>query len=356
MNRHNRKHYFPGGNNLTPLQFSVVFLGVSGKSTGFVVTSKVTHASPAPLYAVSPDRSWETDSELPRHARQHGCKDIGAQLADPVGSKIDVSSYFKDFCVPVPDCKWILIHTSWVISNLSNWSNKLKISLFWKKLDRLLWLESRARFLQLICILFPLPFSRWCWAVGGGTWCRTLSGIPSTGSPGAGRTGATSSRSGWGGRRAAGRRRSTYGTSETSTRWIRSRRTPSSVSNCNTRRVRWWIYLVKFCTRSRSNFLPPANEVLGKVMFLLLCVILFTGCYFPECIAVHMTGEGVCIWGEGGLYPGGVWLGVGGWLAASRGRGESVSGGRVCITDTRDTTGYYGPQAGGNFNSILQIL
>ena len=70
-------------------------LNVSGKSTGFVVTSKVTHASPAPLYAVSPDRSWENDALVPRHARQHGCKDIGAQLADAVGNKIDVSEFLE---------------------------------------------------------------------------------------------------------------------------------------------------------------------------------------------------------------------------------------------------------------------
>ena len=81
--------------NVASLQFSVIFLNISGKSTGFVVTSKVTHASPAPLYAVSPDRSWENDALLPRHARQHGCKDIGAQLADPVGSKIDVSEFLE---------------------------------------------------------------------------------------------------------------------------------------------------------------------------------------------------------------------------------------------------------------------
>ena len=46
-----------------------------------------------------------------------------------------------------------------------------------------------------------------------------------------------------------------------------------------------------------TRLLPPANEVWGKVMFLLACVILF-------------TGEGVFPWGgiciRGGLHPGGL--------------------------------------------------
>ena len=67
----------------------IVFL-YSGKSTGFVVTSKVTHASPAPLYAVCPDRTWENDALLPKPARHQRCKDIGAQLVDTVGANIDV--------------------------------------------------------------------------------------------------------------------------------------------------------------------------------------------------------------------------------------------------------------------------
>ena len=49
---------------------------------------------------------------------------------------------------------------------------------------------------------------------------------------------------------------------------------------------------------STFRFLPPANEVWGKVIFLHLCVILFTGrgVGFPACITGHMT-KGVCIWG-----------------------------------------------------------
>ncbi len=53
----------------------------------------MTHASPAPLYAVTPDRAWESDARLPDDARRAGCADIAAQLVDPVGSNIDVSSF-----------------------------------------------------------------------------------------------------------------------------------------------------------------------------------------------------------------------------------------------------------------------
>ena len=46
----------------------------------------------------------------------------------------------------------------------------------------------------------------------------------------------------------------------------------------------------------KMTYLPPANEVWGKVMFLHLCVILFTGVVgFQACITGHMT-KGVCIW------------------------------------------------------------
>ena len=54
-----------------------------------------------------------------------------------------------------------------------------------------------------------------------------------------------------------------------------------------------------------SDWLPPANEVWGKVMFLHLCIILFTGgggfCIQGVCIWA------VCLWGclhRGGPYPG----------------------------------------------------
>ena len=43
---------------------------------------RITHATPAALYARSPDRSWETDSGLPPTARDAGCHDIARQLIE----------------------------------------------------------------------------------------------------------------------------------------------------------------------------------------------------------------------------------------------------------------------------------
>ena len=67
--------------------------------------------------------------------------------------------------------------------------------------------------------------------------------------------------------------------------------------------------------------LPPTNEVWGKVMFLHLCVILFTGG------GLH----------PGGLHPGGVCIGEGGG-SASRGVCIQEAGGGQ--TPLSDTTGY----------------
>ena len=62
--------------------------------------------------------------------------------------------------------------------------------------------------------------------------------------------------------------------------------------------------------------LPPANEVWGKVVFLHLCIILFTvgsasrgvriqGGLPPGGGGLHPGGRGICIQGEKGLHPGG---------------------------------------------------
>ncbi|CAM1311927.1 ALPL (predicted) [Pycnogonum litorale] len=51
-----------------------------GKSTGFVTTSRVTHCSPAGLYAHAAHRWWESDVEMPTDAAS--CKDIARQLVE----------------------------------------------------------------------------------------------------------------------------------------------------------------------------------------------------------------------------------------------------------------------------------
>ena len=55
----------------------------AGLSTGLVTTTRLTHATPAALYAHSPDRNWENDTDLPPEAVAQGCKDIAQQMMTP---------------------------------------------------------------------------------------------------------------------------------------------------------------------------------------------------------------------------------------------------------------------------------
>ena len=48
---------------------------------GFVTTTRVTHATPAGLYAHSSSRDWECDSQVPQANRKE-CKDIARQLIE----------------------------------------------------------------------------------------------------------------------------------------------------------------------------------------------------------------------------------------------------------------------------------
>ncbi|KAF9814163.1 hypothetical protein SFRURICE_014772, partial [Spodoptera frugiperda] len=49
------------------------------KSSGIVTTARITHATPAALYAHAPSRYWEDDSRVPPTVRKD-CKDIALQL------------------------------------------------------------------------------------------------------------------------------------------------------------------------------------------------------------------------------------------------------------------------------------
>ncbi|XP_076394292.1 alkaline phosphatase-like [Megachile rotundata] len=61
-----------------------------GKSTGLVTTTRVTHATPAALYAHAANRYWEDDGKMPHIARTF-CKDIARQLLeDDPGRNINV--------------------------------------------------------------------------------------------------------------------------------------------------------------------------------------------------------------------------------------------------------------------------
>ncbi|XP_044739893.1 alkaline phosphatase-like [Chrysoperla carnea] len=53
----------------------------AGKSTGIVTNTRISHATPAALYAHSPSRYWEDDSKVPPGARK-SCKDITRQLIE----------------------------------------------------------------------------------------------------------------------------------------------------------------------------------------------------------------------------------------------------------------------------------
>ena len=63
----------------------------AGKRTGVVSTARITHATPAALYAHVPERDWENDKELSAKAAAQGCTDIAAQLVQyDEGDGIDV--------------------------------------------------------------------------------------------------------------------------------------------------------------------------------------------------------------------------------------------------------------------------
>ncbi len=59
-----------------------------GLAVGIVSTARLTHATPAAVYARSADRNWEADSAMPAEQREAGCTDIASQL---VASDFDVA-------------------------------------------------------------------------------------------------------------------------------------------------------------------------------------------------------------------------------------------------------------------------
>jgi len=53
---------------------------LGGRATGIVTTTRLTHATPAATYAVSAERDWEDDSDMPARAIEGGCEDIASQF------------------------------------------------------------------------------------------------------------------------------------------------------------------------------------------------------------------------------------------------------------------------------------
>lgn len=65
---------------------------MAGMATGVVSTARLTHATPAAVYAHSPHRNWEADVDLTDEARESGCKDIASQFIDfPYGNGLEVA-------------------------------------------------------------------------------------------------------------------------------------------------------------------------------------------------------------------------------------------------------------------------
>lgn len=59
-----------------------------GLALGIVTTTRITHATPASVYARSADRDWESDTNISADQQGQGCKDIALQLAE---AKFDVA-------------------------------------------------------------------------------------------------------------------------------------------------------------------------------------------------------------------------------------------------------------------------
>lgn len=56
-----------------------------GARIGVISTARLTHATPATVYASAADRNWEADTDLPRDAE--GCTDIASQLIDVAANR-----------------------------------------------------------------------------------------------------------------------------------------------------------------------------------------------------------------------------------------------------------------------------
>jgi alkaline phosphatase len=63
-----------------------------GMAVGVVTTTRITHATPATVYASLPERDWESDRFLPEADRVRGCRDMARQLVDfDAGGGLDVA-------------------------------------------------------------------------------------------------------------------------------------------------------------------------------------------------------------------------------------------------------------------------
>lgn len=61
------------------------FAEKAGMSTGIVSTARLTHATPAAVFSISPSRGWENDTELTEEAIEYKCADIASQITTDLG-------------------------------------------------------------------------------------------------------------------------------------------------------------------------------------------------------------------------------------------------------------------------------
>lgn len=66
-----------------PLKTTAYYAEKAGMATGVISTARLTHATPAAVYAHAANRDWEDDSELPDGA--DACMDIASQITDDLG-------------------------------------------------------------------------------------------------------------------------------------------------------------------------------------------------------------------------------------------------------------------------------
>jgi alkaline phosphatase len=69
-----------------------------GLGVGIVTTTRITHATPAAMFAHVPDRDWEAlDRDYPAEARKSGCRDIADQLVQFRGADVVLGGGLQKF-------------------------------------------------------------------------------------------------------------------------------------------------------------------------------------------------------------------------------------------------------------------
>lgn len=71
----------PSVNEKAKLENLITWAQEAGKDTGFVTTTRVTHATPAAIYARINNRYWECDSKVPERCKNF-VKDVARQLVE----------------------------------------------------------------------------------------------------------------------------------------------------------------------------------------------------------------------------------------------------------------------------------